>query len=78
MQTTVEIDSNGRILVPANFRKTYNWEKGVKLTLTSGKKGVVLTTKQERINEALDKIRQKTGQMKGVEEFLEFRKKDQN
>jgi bifunctional DNA-binding transcriptional regulator/antitoxin component of YhaV-PrlF toxin-antitoxin module len=78
MQITVEIDSNGRILVPATFRKTYNWKKGAKLTLVSTKKGLLLTTKEEKINDALNKIRQKTGQMKGVEDFLDFRKQDQN
>jgi bifunctional DNA-binding transcriptional regulator/antitoxin component of YhaV-PrlF toxin-antitoxin module len=77
MQATVEIDANGRILVPVSFRKSFNWKKGVKLTLTSGKNGVVLTSKQEKINDALEKIRQKTQQMKGVDDFLEFRKKDQ-
>jgi AbrB family looped-hinge helix DNA binding protein len=78
MQVTVEVDRNGRILVPAEFRRAYNWQPGAKVTLQPGEGGsVILMTKKDRMNKALKKVRRKAKKMGGVEEFLKFRQQDQ-
>jgi bifunctional DNA-binding transcriptional regulator/antitoxin component of YhaV-PrlF toxin-antitoxin module len=77
MQVTVEVDRNGRILVPAKFRKAYHWNTGVKLTLKATSKGVVLSTKKDKINNTVNEMRDKVANLGSLDEFLKFRKEDQ-
>lgn len=78
MQLIAEIDTNGRILIPADIRKFYNWNKGTKLVFKkSTKTTLILTTKKEKVGMALAKFQKNIKNSKpGVKDFLQFRKND--
>ena len=77
MSLTVEMDQNGRILIPTVFRKQYHWQKGVKLTLKISKNGdLIVSDKRTAIQSAIQKIRKNKPKIESTEEFLKFRKID--
>lgn len=78
MQTTIEIDVNGRILVSAYFHRVFGWTKGVKTTLKSSNKGVLLITEKNKLKQTLTKFRQNIKNLRTEKIFLEFRKQAQN
>ena len=78
MSYMVEIDSNGRILIPAQLRKSYGFEKGDKLALIEEGEHVTIVKKTERLKMAQSRFAElfKDKPHVGVEDFLEFRREE--
>ena len=78
MSYIVEIDSNGRILIPAKLRGKLNLQKGDKLALIDKGGAVALVRKADRLKEAQQLFQDMlgSGEAGGLEEFLRFRKEE--
>lgn len=78
MSYIVEIDANGRILIPARLRGKLNLKKGDKLALIDRDGIVALVRKADRLKEAQQLFQDMLGQGEtgGVEDFLKFRKEE--
>lgn len=78
MSYMVEIDGNGRILLPARLRKSFGFEKGDKLALIEEGDHLTIVKKTERLKEAQTRFAQlfKDKPHVGVNDFLEFRREE--
>ena len=76
MSYMVEIDSNGRILIPAKLRGKLNLRKGDQIALLETDNGITLIKKSERLKEAQALFRELADERMGVEDFLSFRREE--
>lgn len=73
----VEVDNNGRILIPAKLRGKLNLHKGDKVALVEAEGTVTLVKKSDRLREAQALFGAMVGEGKaGLEDFLAFRKEE--
>lgn len=78
MSYIVEIDSNGRVLIPAKLRGKLNLQKGDKIALIDNGESIALIRKADRLKEAQQLFQEMLGDGEGggVEDFLKFRKEE--
>jgi AbrB family looped-hinge helix DNA binding protein len=78
MSHMVEIDVNGRILIPAKLRNKLNLHKGDKLALIEQGDTLTLVKKLDRLKEAQQLFQTlfREGKAGSVEDFLAFRKEE--
>lgn len=78
MSYLVEVDTNGRILIPAKLRARMNLYKGDKVALIEQGETVTLVKKSDRLKEAQALFQSMVGEgtESGVDDFLTFRKEE--
>lgn len=74
----VEVDVNGRILIPAQLRNKLNLRRGDKIALIEQGNTLTLVRKMDRLKEAQQLYQTLFGEGNkgGVEDFLAFRKEE--
>ncbi|MEM1312283.1 MAG: AbrB/MazE/SpoVT family DNA-binding domain-containing protein [Patescibacteria group bacterium] len=80
MNITVEIDRNGRILIPSKIRKSRNWIPGTKLVINEKGSSLDLSSKSAKIDMAINKfefMKKKLSPSKSMlSDFLKFKNEE--